>query len=413
MKKIILCSLLASLFIVPSCMKDKMTKTYVMYEPVYRFKSEVLAEIKSGQPVAVQSPGKIYKYGNYIFLNEVNKGVHIIDNSNPSSPQVKSFISIPGNLDIAVKGTTLYADLYTDMLAIDISNPLNAKLVKLVESVFPERVYSNNIEADSGKIIVDWIKREATERVDGRDIPFRGCANCVWLQFGGGPAASGGAPATGAGGSMARFAIAGNYLYAVNLTSLNAIDISNPADPVYAGLIGIGWNIETIYPFQQKLFIGSSAGMFIYDISNPVSPQRVGGFSHAVACDPVVTDGVHAFVTLRTGNFCQGTDNQLDVINVQNLPSTQLIKTYPMTNPFGLAKDGNVLFICDGRDGLKVFDASNVNNLNLISRVQGVEAYDVIAGNNKLILVAKDGLYQYDYTDAYHPVQLSSIPVNR
>ena len=120
-----------------SCLKDKVEKTYWVYEPVYKTKSEVLSEIKSSTPSAIKNPGKIYFYGNYIFLNEVNKGIHIIDNSNPSSPVIKAFINVPGNVDIAVKGNTLYADLFTDMVVIDIANPLNAMLKKVVPKVFP------------------------------------------------------------------------------------------------------------------------------------------------------------------------------------------------------------------------------------------------------------------------------------
>ena len=70
-------------------------------------------------------------YGNYIFLNEVNKGVHIIDNSNPAKPSIKAFINIPGNVDIAVKGSTLYADLFADLVVVDISNPLDAAFKKM------------------------------------------------------------------------------------------------------------------------------------------------------------------------------------------------------------------------------------------------------------------------------------------
>src|ERR1044071_1078132 len=110
-------------FALQSCLKDNVTKTYSIFEPIYKSKSEVLSEIKSSTPVSISNPGKIYMYGNYIFLNEVNKGVHIIDNSDPSHPSIKAFINIPGNVDIAVKGTTLYADLFTDLVVIDIADP--------------------------------------------------------------------------------------------------------------------------------------------------------------------------------------------------------------------------------------------------------------------------------------------------
>jgi len=105
-------------------MKDKIQKTYPILSPIYKSKAEVYANIRSNPAQTIANPGKIFLYGNYIFLNDIDKGVHIIDNSNPSNPVQKAFINIPGNLDIAVKGNILYADLYTDLIVIDITNPL-------------------------------------------------------------------------------------------------------------------------------------------------------------------------------------------------------------------------------------------------------------------------------------------------
>ena len=112
-----------------------------LFEPVYKTTAEVRANIKSNPAREIKEPGKIVILGNYIFLNEVDKGIHVIDNSNPSSPQNIAFIDIPGNVDLAVKGNRLYADLYTDLVTLDISNPLNVVKKNIVDGVFPERYY--------------------------------------------------------------------------------------------------------------------------------------------------------------------------------------------------------------------------------------------------------------------------------
>jgi hypothetical protein len=115
---------------------------------------------------------------------------------------------------------------------------------------------------------------------------------------------------------------------------------------------------------------------------------------------------------LRAGTFCQGTNNQLDVINVQNVMSPQLVKTYGLTNPHGLAIDGDLLFICDGSDGLKVYNKSNVFSLQLLDRVKNIHTYDVIAWNNRLLVVAKGGLYQYNYSNPSSLSLISKLTVN-
>jgi hypothetical protein len=407
-----LLKLLQILILVPflaGCLKDKMTRTYTILTPVYQSRQEVLANIKADEPKLLQSPGKIYIYGKYLFVNEVNKGVHIFDNSNTLAPKAVAFINIPGNIDIAVKGTTLYADMYTDLLSIDITDPLAAKLKDTVGLVFPERQYTGRFQPDREKVIVDWIKKDTT--VSNAESELReSCITCVFLADAG---TKNGSQVPGIGGSMARFAIVNNYLYTVNTSSLGVFDIAVPAEPKSMGNHYIGWNIETIYPFKNKLFIGSSNGMFIYDISSPAAPSPEGSFSHARACDPVVADDSYAFVTLRTGTFCTGTSNQLDVVNVTNVNNPLLVKTYPLTNPHGLAKDENLLFICDGSAGLKVYDASNVNGLKLIKHIMGLETYDAIAWNNLLLVVASNGIYQFDYSDPANMKLLSTLAVSR
>jgi hypothetical protein len=400
-------------FLFQGCLKDKLTKTYTILVPVYKEKNEVFANIKSNAPAGIQQPGKIFVYGNYIFLNEIDKGVHIIDNSNPASPVVKAFINIPGNLDIAVKGNTLYADLYADLVVVDITNPLQAGYVRNISNVFPERKYANGFVPDSNMIIVDWIKKDTTVDINDECIycKYVVYANTRTLDNSGGPAA---APTVGIAGSMARFSIVNNYMYTVNNSNLTSYNINITANPVKTATQQLGsWTIETIYPFSNKLFIGSRNGMFIYDISNPSLPVSQGQFSHAQACDPVIADGNYAYVTLRSGTNCQRMMNELDIVNISNINAPVLSKTYPMTNPHGLAKDNNRLFICDGKDGLKVYDATDPVNIVLKQLVAGIDTYDAIAWNNNLLVVAKDGLYQYDYSDPANLVLKSKLTINR
>ena len=92
MKKITTLLLAFFLLSLQGCLKDKLTRTYTILEPIYQTKEQVTKNIKSNPPKEITSPGKIFIYDNYIFLNEVDKGVHIIDNTNPASPQVKAFI---------------------------------------------------------------------------------------------------------------------------------------------------------------------------------------------------------------------------------------------------------------------------------------------------------------------------------
>ena len=408
--------LIVTLFSLQGCVKDtiKKTYTYTLYRPVYKTTSEVRANIKSNKERVVAQPGKLFIKDQFIFLNEVDKGVHVIDNSNPAVPRNVAFIDIPGNMDIAVKGNTLYADLYTDLVAVDITDPLQAKVAHVVESVFPHRIYNGYYLHDSSKVIVDWIVKDTTvtEEMGSTIGILEDRFTLAVANFSSGGTRAAASPSVAMGGSMARFTIVNNQLYTVGYQELKVFNISNPSTPAFVNESEVGMNIETIFPFKDRLFIGSSNGMYIYSIANPNAPERLGQFSHVRSCDPVIADDTHAYVTLRSGSECMGYTNQLEVLDISKLMQPQMVKTYAMTNPHGLSKDGNLLFICDGRDGLKMYDAAAPANLKLLQTISDMETYDVIAYGGLAIVVAKDGLYQYDYRDRNNVKMLSKITLN-
>jgi hypothetical protein len=153
--------------------------------------------------------------------------------------------------------------------------------------------------------------------------------------------------------------------------------------------------------------------MYMYNITNPYSPVQLGSFTHARVCDPVIADDNYAYVTLRNGTQCAGFLNELNVVDISNLMAPVLQKKYDLFNPHGLSKDGNLLFVCDGKDGIKIFDATDRQNLVLKKQIPNLNTYDVIAYNGLMIVVAADGLYQYDYTNANNIVLVSKILTNQ
>lgn len=219
--------------------------------------------------------------------------------------------------------------------------------------------------------------------------------------------------ANGMAGSMARFAITGDHLYTVDSRNLKVFDISTASEPVHKQDIEIGFGIETIFPYQQKLFIGSQQGMYIYDIENPLNPVQMSIYSHVTSCDPVVVQGDFAYVTLRSGTDCRFGQNLLDVLNISNPNNPELVSTTGMLNPHGLGIINNTLFVCEGEQGIKVFNVENPENPELIYDLPGFHAYDVIVWPNVLIVTGNDGLYQYDYQDLQNLQLLSVIPVKK
>ncbi len=89
----------------------------------------------------IDKAGKIYLYGDILLINEANKGIHIIDNSDKKDPINKVFITLWGNLDVAVKDGYLYADSFSDLLVFDIRDIDNIKKITKKENIFPKDSY--------------------------------------------------------------------------------------------------------------------------------------------------------------------------------------------------------------------------------------------------------------------------------
>ncbi len=214
---------------------------------------------------------------------------------------------------------------------------------------------------------------------------------------------------SGQSGSLARFVTLENYLYTVDFQNLNVFNISNTENPVLVNTINVGFNIETLSSYKNYLYIGSQNGMFIYEASQLETPQLLSAVQHFTACDPVIANDTHAFVTLKGGNFCGGQLNVLEVYDVTDAENPILLSQRNMVEPIGMGfYKGNYLFVCD--DQVKIFDISNPEDMNLVHAIDA-DSFDVIIQNDLLILIGETGLTQYmlDPEDIQNESFLSSL----
>jgi len=401
-KNLLLLFVIASLGFL-SCEKDDDGKyeDYLVAKPLTISKSEFKNSVDIIPPLPIKESGKIYAYQDYIFVNDKYKGVHVIDNSNPDSPKKVSFIKIAGNVDISVKDDYLYADSIMDLIVLDISDINNIKIVNRLENVLRDNVVwpagADIYEYDGidyeNDILLGW--EVVTERMLIEDYEKEfGMRGDIFALENTATDAS-----VGQGGSLARFKIVGDFLYAVDSHNINIFDIQDLENPQDLEDIYAGFDIETIFNRDQHLFLGSMRGMYIYDISSPATPTFVSEFQHGTACDPVVVDGDYAYVTLRGGNMCGATKSGLFIVDISNISSPELTIEYPMDGPYGLGVKNEKLFVCDGDSGLKVYDKTNVDDLVALDHFEDINTFDVIPLENTLLMVGEDILYQYEYLD--------------
>ena len=402
----------------------KVTNTYTYYLPVYSTSAVVRSSIQYEAPRVINKPGKIYFKDNFLFINETGEGIHIINNSNPVSPIPIGFLKIPGNYDLAISGNYLYADSFIDMVVFDVTDKASIKEIKRVENVFDHSTSYGYPIANQNYILTEW-KQVQNVTISESDCsygrqPWGGMLyedgiifNATALSSSSSIPTFGPVSQTGIGGSTARFTISQGNLYALDGYKLDVIDISQPVSPQVGKSVDVSSDVETLFPYKDKLFIGSRSGMYIYDLKAPATPVLMSKYEHLRSCDPVVVDETYAYVTLRNGSSCESFTNQLEVIDITNLAAPKLVKTYPLTNPHGLGIDQKMLFVCDGSAGLKIYDASDVTKLdeNQLAHYPGISSIDVIPFNKTAMMIANDGLYQYNYADPKNIIQVSKLPI--
>jgi len=381
--------------------KDGEYITVKVATPEYMTLEALRSSVEITSPIPIVESGKIYVYNDLVLVNDVDKGIHIIDNSIPENPQKVACIKIKANKDMEIKGDYLYADSLMDLVVFDISDLNNIKEVTRLKDVFPAYVVLPFVEdmvidygeqgPYSGEIIVSWSITEERRRIEE--------VNDLNTRFMNDVALAESNVAIGQGGSLARFKIVENILYAVDSHNINLFDIQNLESPEVLGNVYAGFDIETIFNRNNHLFLGSMSGMYIYDISSPATPQFVSEFQHGTACDPVVVDDQYAYITLRAGSFCGAIESSLLIVDISDLINPELIKSYSMDNPYGLGIKENLLFICDGTSGLKVYNKTDVEDLKMVDHFKDINTYDVIPLDERLLMIGDNDLFQYEYTD--------------
>ena len=141
------------------------------YRPVYG--ADTLYKKMTYSPEAREmiTAGKIYVRGSVIFQNDINRGIHIIDNSVPSNAHRVAFIGLPGNTEMAVNGNFLYANNFNDIVVLNIAGAIPVE-VKRLSNMFSsnnsENPYSWQVPPEPGfyecpkyytdSVIVSWVQ---------------------------------------------------------------------------------------------------------------------------------------------------------------------------------------------------------------------------------------------------------------
>ena len=131
------------------------------YSPVFVSRATLESSVKYiPEARDMIKTGKIYYRTPYIYVNELYKGIHVINNTNPAHPVHEGFILAPGCIDMAVKGNILYLDNAVDLVSFDLNN---REVTNRIRNVFPEPLPPNDffyywMNRPEGYVLVEWRK---------------------------------------------------------------------------------------------------------------------------------------------------------------------------------------------------------------------------------------------------------------
>lgn len=356
-------------------------RNWVILVAVFATLTVGLRDPDPAPPQGLISPVNMTIQNNRLFVSDRATGVHVFDVADPVEPVLKMTIPLKGNRGTAIKDDILYANEWGSLLAIRI----DADTFEVVKTIKRDPVYIHEVEV--------------VMQTSGFGCACSTQPDAVYAPAGG-----------GTGSSFATFAVIDDYLYYIDNPSLVTMDISQPADPTEISQTPIGWDVETLYPTADYLFVGGRRGMYIFDRSDPAAPDEIGRVEHFRACDPVVVFDDVAYVTLRGDSRCGAAPDVLLCVSVHDPSRPRVLSEKPMETPYGLAVGATLLYVSTGENGYELLDVSDPWQPTRLNAWSSRPTKDFIWTGRILYALTFDGLLIFDTSNPTEPVLLSELP---
>jgi len=262
---------------------------------------------------------------------------------------------------VVEKGNYIYIGGQKGIGVIDVSNPMNPRLVGRVDvedSIFDVFVAGNYIYAtgvNTGFLVIDIAKAEEPKVVSKIHFP---------------------------GKTLGLF-VSGNYAFVANEKGLEIIDVTNPRNPKLVTEVKFPRSVRVYVNGNFAYLIGES-GLSRIDVSNPTTPKvlytlPIEGYSVAVY-------NGYAYVITK--------GRKLKVLDLSWKPPL-VVKEIPLdVNSGNIVVMDNYLYIpCEV--GLKIFDITSPKNPELVCSLEKdmILGRDVYVGENYIYFT--EGLVGY------------------
>jgi hypothetical protein len=209
--------------------------------------------------------------GNYAYVAAGSKGLQIVNVANPSTPSIIGSFDTAGTaVDVRVVGNVAYlADGDHGLQIIDVTNPAAPSLLAsyetagIAQDVKVDNQFAYIADGNSGLEIIDVHK--PTQPLSAGSISDLGDAKGVDAQ--------------------------GNNVVMVAGSSIYIIDVTDKANPVKKGSLGIGPVKDVALKDNYAYVAAYTSGWKVVDISDPTQPVVISGKADFMPRDIELTDG--------------------------------------------------------------------------------------------------------------------------
>lgn len=211
------------------------------------------------------------------------------------------------------------------------------------------------------------------------------------------------------------------YLYAgVRFDPVHILDVTDPDNPVVAGYFGGGGSTHGNFIVRgNHLYSTSGTDMFVYDVTNPLLPTTVSGWTCFSGC--VYDVDVNQAGTIAYLNIHDNGSHYIQALDVSNPASLAPLTTYTTSSwTNDMAGYGSYLYITDSQTGLIIVDASNVNAATpSLTHVKTLPVADVgpasavaFSGNYAYVAASSQGVKIVDISAPASAAVTSTIPAH-
>jgi len=384
-----------------------------VYLPVYLSEEEFKSAITFQPNFTVANPIEIHTMDSYVYIVDSNKGIIILDNTNPNDLTPIGRINIPGVNSIIIQNNIIIADSATDLITINIEDTTNPQEIKrlsniLSSNVKPRGIWGNKVDESQG-IVVDKIYERTSGCNDtitsSSDSTSFGCTsnkqdtlNENYNQL------------EEIERYFKRMIVIDNLLYVINEQNILLVNIDTFGNIQLVDKVAVEAEVSAISHLGDRLLAGTRRGVMGYRINDDGLSFETSYNYQPWQCQEILFKGTTAFTIENVNNKCGANTNLLEILNFENIDNPEKVSNYPVFNPMKIDVSDTAILIADKDKGLIVLDRSNIQNPSLANQIDAPSPISVNQVDNIALLLSKNGLYQYDINNLNDIYLISYFP---